>query len=136
MNRGPMPNSRPTGPSFVDKAMAAWTPAPEWVVELARLADAEGLGGAEKRIGYSRSAISTVINRKYAGDLGRVEQMVRGVLMAETVLCPVLGELPRNRCLDWQKKPYAPTSSHRVQMYVACQSCPNSAARAKREDAA
>jgi len=129
-----MPNSRPTGPSFIDKALQSYTGAPDWVIELARLADAEGLAGAEKRIGYSRSAISAVINCKYAGDLDRVEQMVRGALMAETTLCPVLGELPRNRCLEWQKKPYAPTSSHRVQMYVACQSCPN--ARVRREDAA
>ena len=136
MNRGPVPNSRPAGPSFLDKVKEAYgDPMPDWLVELAQLADAEGLGGAEKRIGYSRSAISTVLNGKYLGDMARVEEMVRGALMAATVHCPVLGELPRNQCLDWQKKPYAPTSSYRVQMFVACQNCPN-ARSAKREDAA
>lgn len=136
MNRGPMPNSRPTGPSFLEKAEAAYGDGlPDWVAELAKLADREGLGGAEKRISYSRSAISTVINGKYTGHVGRVEQMVRGALMAATVDCPVLGELARNRCLEWQSKPYAATSSHRVQMFVACQNCPNATGK-KGEDAA
>ena len=136
MNRGPMPNSRPSGPCFLDKAIAAHgEEVPDWIVELAKLADREGLGGAEKRIGYSRSAISTVINGKYTGDVERVEEMVRGALMAATVNCPILGELARNRCLEWQKKPYAATSSHRVQMFVACQGCVNATVK-KSEDAA
>ncbi|TIV63290.1 MAG: transcriptional regulator, partial [Mesorhizobium sp.] len=52
------------------------------------------------------------------------EQMVRGALMAETVDCPVLGPLGRNACLDWQAKPFAPTSSHRMTMHRACKTCP------------
>ncbi len=123
MNRGPVKGSRPSGLSFMDKVYAAHGQPADWLLELARLADAEGLVGAERLIGYSRSAISTVLSGKYKGDIDRVEEMVRGALMSETVECPVLGDLPRNRCLDWQKKPYVPTSSHRVQMYVACQHC-------------
>ncbi|MEI9410743.1 transcriptional regulator [Mesorhizobium salmacidum] len=125
MNRGPVKNTRPAGQTFADKARAAWgTPVPDWIEELARLADAEGLGGAEKRIDYSRSAISQILAFKYMGDLFRVEQMVRGALMALTVECPVLGEIGRDRCLTEQKEPFRATSRHRAQLFHACKTCP------------
>ena len=126
MNRGPMPNSRPSGPCFLDKAIAAHgEEVPDWIAELANLADREGLSGAEKRIGYSRSAISTVINGKYTGDVARVEDMVRGALMAATVECPVLGDMARNVCMDWQKRPYSDASALHIRMNRACRSCAN-----------
>lgn len=126
MNRGPTKNFRPAGPTFIEKATAAWgEPLPDWIEELARFADRDGLAGAEKATGYSRSAVSYALNCKYTGDIGRLEEMVRGAMMALTVNCPVLGEIGRDRCLDWQRKPYAATSSHRVQMFRACQGCPN-----------
>ncbi|WP_246676580.1 MULTISPECIES: transcriptional regulator [unclassified Mesorhizobium] len=97
---------------------------PDWVAELVAVADAEGLGGAEKRVGYSRSAISTIIAAKYNGDLDRVEQMVRGALMSETVVCPILGDIGRDRCLTEQKEPFRATSRHRAQLFHACKTCP------------
>ncbi len=131
MNRGPARNSRPNGPSFAEKASAAWRPMPDWIAELAALADREGLIGAEKRIGYSRSAVSVVLNGKYRGDLGRVEEMVRGALMAANVDCPVLGEIGRDRCLNEQNEPFRATSAFRAQLYHACRNgCPN----ARRKD--
>lgn len=126
MNRGPAKHSRVAAGSFVDKAEAAWGNVPDWLYELCRLADEVGLTGTEKRLGsYSRSAISTVISRKYQGDYGRVEEMVRGALMDATVDCPVLGEIGRDRCLKEQKEPFRPTSRHRAQLFHACKICPN-----------
>jgi hypothetical protein len=117
----------PAPMSMVDKADVAWGSAPDWVRELAGLADREGLSGAGARISYSPATTSQVINRKYRGDLSRVEERVRGALMGLTVDCPVLGDLSRDQCLDWQGKPYAPTSAHRVRMYRACHAgCPHS----------
>lgn len=136
MNRGPMPNSRPAGKTFAEKAVDAYgADTSDWVLELARLADAEGLGGAGKKIGYSRSAVSNVLNGKYgAGDLARVENMVRGALMAETVECPVIGTIGRDRCLTEQNEPFRATSAFRAQLYHACRNgCPN--ARQKDGDA-
>ncbi|TPJ83873.1 transcriptional regulator [Mesorhizobium sp. B2-6-3] len=125
MNRGPVKNSRPAGKTFAEKAAEAWgTDMPDWVAELVAVADAEGLGGAEKRVGYSRSAISTIIAAKYNGDLDRVEQMVRGALMSETVVCPILGDIGRDRCLTEQKEPFRATSRHRAQLFHACKTCP------------
>ena len=125
MNRGPSLNSRQAGPSFVEKAAAAYSPVPEWIAELARLADHEGLKGAARRINYAPSAVSFVLNGKYSGDMVRVEAMVRGALMAETVDCPVLGEIGRDRCLTEQKEPFRATSRHRAQLFHACKRCPN-----------
>ncbi|MAA97797.1 MAG: transcriptional regulator [Stappia sp.] len=114
--------------SMVDKARVAWGgSAPDWVRELAGLADREGLSGAAVRIGYSPATTSQVINGKYRGDLCKVEERVRGALMGLSVDCPVLGDLSRDQCLNWQKKPYAPTSAHRVRMHRACRAnCPHS----------
>lgn len=125
MIRGPMPNSRPAGSTFGEKAAAAWQPVPDWIAVLAAHADRTGLKGAAERINYSVSAVSTVISAKYAGDLARVEAMVRGALMAETVDCPVLGEIGRDRCLQEQKEPFRATSAYRARLYHACRRCTN-----------
>lgn len=112
---------------FVDKAEAAWKPAPAWVHTLAEEADRIGQTGAAKRIEYSAATVSQVISNTYRGDLRRVEQMVLGALMAATVDCPVKGEMARNVCLRWQDKPFAITSADRTRMYHACRSgCPHS----------
>lgn len=110
-----------------EKARLAWVDVPDWVAELASLVDRGGLNAAGKRIGYSAAVVSQVINRRYAGDLARVEEKVRGALMGLVVDCPVMGELDRSACLDWQAKCYAATSSIRVRMHRACRSgCRNS----------
>ncbi|MBZ9678925.1 transcriptional regulator [Mesorhizobium sp. ES1-1] len=125
MIRVPVKHSRPDGKTFVDKAIEAHgTPLPDWLDELARFADASDLGVAGERIGYSRSAVSTVISGKYLGDLARVEQMVRGALMALTVECPILGDIGRDQCLTEQKEPFRATSRHRAQLFHACKTCP------------
>lgn len=131
MKRGPQAGRATIQRSFADKATEAWAPAPDWVQELATFADREGLRGAEKRVGYSPSALSNVLNNRYPGDLARVEEKVRGALMGQTVICPALGEIGRDQCLDWQKKPFAATSSVRVAVYRACRTgCRHSALKA------
>lgn len=125
MNRGPARNTRTVDRRFSEKLLGLQPAPADWLVKLASLCDREGLAGAEKRIGYSRSAISTVISGRYAGDLVRVEAMVRGALMAETVECPVLGDIGRDRCLSEQKEPFRATSAYRARLYHACRgSCP------------
>jgi hypothetical protein len=113
--------------TFADKSAEAWgVDRPEWVSLLAEAADAHSLSGAGKLIGNSGALVSNVLNNKYPGDLEGVERRVRGALMGETVICPRLDEMARNVCLDWQKKPFAATSSLRVAMYYACRGgCPH-----------
>ncbi len=113
--------------SFADKAIAAWVLVPDWVEELAKAADEKGLKGAAKLIGYTAGLVSAVVHNKYAGDLIRVEGKVRGALMGSVVWCHgVGGEMARDVCLDWQRKPRASTSGHRMRMYRACRdNCPH-----------
>jgi hypothetical protein len=114
--------------SYAEKAKAAWGEVPEWVAELAAYADQHGAKAAGKAIGYSNSAVSIVLNGKGENfDLARIEQLVRGALMGATVDCPIKGEMARDVCLGWQRKPYALSSSARVEMYQACRNgCPHS----------
>jgi hypothetical protein len=128
MNRGPAPGAARATKTMVEKAADAWGDVPDWIAALAAVADRDGLRGAEKRVGYSASAISTVINGRYAGDMNRVEETVRGALLGHVVNCPILGEIGRDQCLGWQKKPFAATSSVRAAVYRACRAgCPHSA---------
>ena len=119
--------------TFQQKAIAAWgDDLPDWVAELARLADQHGLKSAGARISYSFGAVSSVIGNKYKGDLGAVEGAVRGALMGLTVNCPAQGEIGRHQCLNWQSLPYGTSDSTRVRVYRACRSgCPHSRLKQK-----
>jgi DNA-binding transcriptional regulator YdaS (Cro superfamily) len=80
-----------------------------------------------KRIGYSPAVINQVLRGSYKGDLQAVQKAVEGALMGATVRCPVLGDLPSNRCLEIQAQPFAATSPTRVMLHHACRNgCPNS----------
>lgn len=122
MNRGPRPGSATV--DYVAKAFAAWGPdAPDWVIVLARKAEEIGQAAAGALITYRASTISEVISKKYRGDLGRVEQMVRGALMSETVMCPVLDEIGRDVCLEEQSATFRATNSTRGRLRRACRTC-------------
>jgi hypothetical protein len=65
-----------------------------------------------------------------------VRARIRGALMAETVMCPILGEIGRDRCLTEQKRPFAATNSTRARLYHACKTCPNRRDQMEAPDAA
>jgi hypothetical protein len=112
--------------NYVQKATDAWGDVPDWVNELAQIADQVGQKKAAEAIGYSNGLVSQVINRRYAGDMDGVEQRVRGALMGLKVDCPILGPIGRDRCLQEQKEPFRATSAFRAQIFHACRNgCPN-----------
>ena len=76
-------------------------------------------------IGYSATVVSQVLSGTYKGDMKAVQQKVEGALMGVTVDCPVIGELPRNRCLEYQRLPFAASNPLRVRFTSACPKCPN-----------
>ncbi|WP_041529055.1 hypothetical protein [Pelagibacterium halotolerans] len=110
---------------MADKAVLAWGDAPDWIVELAVLVDQVGLKAAGARVGYSAGAISQVINRKYAGDIGAVEREVRAAVLAPTVECPVLDTISREDCLSYQAKPFSSASARSALLHHACKTCPH-----------
>ncbi|EFO33251.1 putative transcriptional regulator [Roseibium sp. TrichSKD4] len=114
--------------TFPQKAERAWGDSlPDWVRELAHLAERDALKGCSKFLGCSTTMISQAISNKYPGKLSDLEAKVRGALMGEMVQCPVLGEIGRNDCLHWQDKRRVSTNSVRAELYRACRNgCPHS----------
>lgn len=136
MNRGPRAG-QPSNIDFVAKACGAWgDKLPEWVRTLAEEATATSGTLAAGKIGYSPAVVSHVFANTYKGDIEAVEAKVRGALMGETVICPVLGEIGRNHCLDEQRKPRVATSSIRSKVWRACRAgCQNSRLKTPGSDA-
>ena len=98
---------------------------PDWIDVLRRYRVANGGKRTAEVIGYSTAVVSQVLTGNYKGDLTAVRQKVEGALMGITVDCPVVGDLPRNRCLEYQRQPFAATNHIRVQLFNACPKCPN-----------
>ncbi|MGE4264255.1 MAG: hypothetical protein AB7E46_07270 [Desulfovibrio sp.] len=113
----------------VDAARAAWAEfggCPEWIIALAEECDRASQRTVAARIGYSAGAVNQVLAAKYKAPLRNIEKAVRGAFLSATVLCPVVGELAADRCLDQQKKPWS-SSPLRLRMFKACRSgCPHS----------
>jgi hypothetical protein len=99
----------------------------DWIDALRHECDRTSQDQAGHLIGYSDSVVSQVLRGVYRGDLKRVEEAVRGALLGATVECPVIGDIPRNRCLDHQRRArdIAATNPLRVQLAKACPTCPN-----------
>lgn len=124
MNRG-----RKAGSSSVDHletiARTWGTTPPVWVTRLAEVCNQSSQSEVAKKLPYTSSVISTVLHNSYKGDLSAVEAAVKGLLMAETVGCPVLGEIASHDCLAHQRKArhFVASSSIRVQLHRACRTC-------------
>ena len=111
-----------------EKAQECWGETlPDWVEVLAQEADATSQNKVAKRIGRTGGLVSQVISNKYGAGLERVEEIVRGVLMAGTVDCPGEGEpITTDICQSWRKKArrHAGNNPQRVMMFHACRRCP------------
>lgn len=98
-----------------------------WLTVLRDECAATSQARVARRIGYTPGVVSGVLKGTYKGDLTAIQKAVRGALMSETVNCPVLGDLPADRCLKIQKQPFAATNPERVRLWKVCRSgCPHS----------
>jgi len=110
-----------------ERARVSWgDPPPEWIAELAGACERQSQGQVARQLGYSAAVISQALSRTYRGDMGRLEAAVRGALMHETVECPVVGELGRDRCVRNQELPKGPTADPvRRALRRTCPACAN-----------
>ncbi|MFD2676048.1 transcriptional regulator [Camelimonas lactis] len=123
MNRGPVPGTINQADPLT-RAQTAWgADIPDEVVTLAEACTSQSANSVAKRIGYSNAVVSTILGNKYRGDVAKVFAAIRGALMGETVLCPILDEIGRDRCLSEQKRPFEATNSTRARLYHACKRC-------------
>lgn len=98
-----------------------------WIETLRQACAGSSQAAVAKRIGYSPTVVNQVLKGGYPGDLQRVQRAVEGALMGITVDCPVIGDMPRQRCIEHQRSPFRATSHMAVQLYDACRGgCPNS----------
>ncbi len=125
----------PLAETNLARARAAWGEAPAWVEELARRCDVTSGAEVARRLGYSSAVISGVLRNSYKGALSRVEDRVRGAFLAETVSCPVVGELALDVCAENQTRPYANTNPTRTRLWKSCRAaCPHSTLNNRREN--
>ena len=109
----------------LEKAARAWgTGLPDWVRVLAEECDLSNQSEVSRKIGYSGTAINQILYKKYAGNLERIQTAIEGRLMGKTLVCPVLGEVSKDICLEKQKQPFAATNAQRVRLYKVCPACP------------
>lgn len=98
-----------------------------WIEVLRQACESSTQGAVAERIGYSTTVVNQVLKGAYKGDLQRVQRAVEGALMGSTVDCPVVGEIPRQKCVEHQRATFRSTNHMAVQLYNACRSgCPNS----------
>lgn len=103
-----------------------------WLQALADACAVSGQGAVARRIGYSTGTVSGVLRGTYRGNLARVQAAVEGALLASEVECPIVGTIPRQRCIEHQRRPFTPTNPASVQLYRACRGgCPHSLIGAK-----
>jgi ribulose kinase len=76
-------------------------------------------------LGVSGAVVSQLLRDAYLGDVATHASRIRGLYMAETVTCPVMGTLGRNHCLDYQGRPLAFTNPQRAALHQACKTCAN-----------
>ena len=107
------------------KALKSWSDTiPDFVLSLARKCDdLASQRAVADLIGYSATTVNQVLGNSYRGDMKRVEIAIRGILMAETVTCPVLGQITKDVCSNTQREPFRATNSQRVRIYRACRGC-------------
>ncbi|MFO1421212.1 MAG: helix-turn-helix transcriptional regulator [Candidatus Competibacteraceae bacterium] len=82
-----------------------------------------------RRLGVSAALVNQAVRGLYKGDLERLQTLVEGVLSGQTVTCPVIGPLLKNKCLEHQERErrFATANPLKAQLYRACRSgCPHS----------
>ena len=104
-------------------------PAENWLEVLRDACAATSQAAVARQLEVSPSMVSQAIKGTYKGDLQRLQTRVEGVLQTQTVTCPALGALRKDRCQDYQDRDpkFACASPVTLRMYRACRSgCPHS----------
>lgn len=99
----------------------------EWLNVLRQACARRSQRKVAEELGVSPSMINQALKGVYPGDLDRLKRRVEGRYLNQTVNCPILGEIPLDRCQFHQEREFAATNPQRVELYRACRSgCPHS----------
>lgn len=100
----------------------------DWLRVLRRECERPGSSQAavSKLLDLSAATINQVLQGKYKGNVRRIQSRVEGLFMGARVTCPVIGEIPRQKCVEHQsRRGFAATNPMRVQLHKTCPTCPN-----------
>ena len=109
--------------SALAKAKAAWGTLPDWVTVLAAAADRTSQAAVARLLGINSGYISYALRNEKPQYHQSVEYAVRGKLMAETIACPVLGEIDQSLCVRHRKNRVPPVLPEERQLRAACPTC-------------
>jgi len=111
-----------------ERAVEAWgEPLEDWLQVLVEECAKTSQNAVSRKLQVSSTVVSRVIGNSYGGDTGKLAERVRGTFMAQTVECPVLGEIRCNRCIGEQGKKLTFENPLRQRIYHACRGgCPHS----------
>jgi DNA-binding transcriptional regulator YdaS (Cro superfamily) len=104
-------------------------PDPEWLMALKTACLESSQAAVARRLGLSPSTTSQVLNGAYKGNVKRIQTLIEGRLMNQTVVCPIAGDLPKHKCQDHQARPLCMATVNPLfsRLYRACRSgCPHS----------
>lgn len=124
-------------PTALDTARAAWgADLPDWIEVLAIACARTSQAAVARQLDRTGAVVSQVLRNSYPARLDRIEERVRGVLMAGTVDCPALGALRTDQCQDWREKAreFVLAGPLRSRMYRACLTCPRNQSQKEAEE--
>lgn len=106
-----------------------------WIATLRAACARHGQAHVARQLNVSPATVSQVLAGKYKADTRHIQARAEGSLMGIYVDCPAVGEIPRDRCQDYQRRPYAATNPLRVQLNRdgLCKTCPHNTQKPKEE---
>ena len=90
---------------------------------LGEMVDKLGLQAVADEIDRSKSAVCHVHRGTYKGNPEAILRAVEEKFSQRLVECPVLGEIPLNRCVEERNRPFAATNPVRVRLARMCKGC-------------
>ena len=100
-----------------------------WITALREACAATSQSAVARKLGVSATMVNQTLKGTYTGNLSRLQTLVEGTLMAQTVECPVIGMLAKHKCMEHQERDgrFASANPLKMQLYRACRSgCPHS----------
>ena len=109
--------------SALVKAHESWGALPDWVVVLAKASDRTSQAAVARLLGINSGYISYALRNEKPQYHQPVEYAVRGKLMAETIACPVLGEIDQSLCVRHRKNRVPAVLPEERQLRTTCPTC-------------
>lgn len=104
-------------------------PQEDWLMVLKTACADSSQAAVARQLGVSASALNQVLKGVYKGQVTRIQTLIEGRLMNQTVACPVAGDLPKHKCLEHQARDVRMATVNPLfsRLYRACRSgCPHS----------